>query len=361
MRLQLRRSLRVVAALVACGLALLSAVDVARAQAAPPTPVADEDDGRPVPMLYGPIEITLLDQGALRLPPGYRFQATRPKRSAQANADPSAPHLLGTVLSLGDAPKWLMFVSFQKVGYTPPAVLAAMTEAEILDSLKNAATNGRSRGAEPLQVKSLFEPPAHDPAAQRMRVVTRVAGSGPIDADGDIIDATTFLFGRHGVLTLKFLAGERDFAARRPTVDAVLAGLTFMAGKRGADAVAGQDPVVQYPLQLIFGGETISSIKAKAAEAAEAAAAVRAEAAAAAAQKALEDRQRAEADEASAARTSAILLGLAAACLLVIGFFVVKLIAVALQRRAKPASDNTAPRASATIRRAASIQATAAG
>ncbi len=356
MRLQRKRCLVGVAAVAACACALLSGVDVARAQSTAATAAVDDDSGRPLPIFYGPVDIKLLDQGTLKLPAGYRYVPQRPKRGPQGKVDPTAPQTLGTILSLGDAPKWMMSVVFQSVGHAAPVQIGVMTEAEILENLKNAATNGRLRGSEPYVVKGLMEPPAYDAVAQRMRVAMRTSQTGLIDADGDIIDVTTYLFGRQGILSLKFLTSEKEFTARRQPADAVLAGLSFSVGNQGTDAVAGQDRVVEHPLQVIFGGETGASLKAKAVEAAEAEAAARAEAAAAAAQTALADKQRADEEEASAARTRLMLWGLAAVGMLVIGFFVAKMLSSSLPRNSK----SGAGKGAATMKRVGGLRTSAA-
>jgi uncharacterized membrane-anchored protein len=221
----------------------------------------------------GPKSIGLLDQGTLKLPASYAFvPMTEGTRLMHAMGNSAGSRFLGLVLPQGGGTKWFMTVEYDAIGFAQPAIMSALAESDIYDHLKLGTAKGNAtrikHGAGRLDLAGFIDKPKYNAANHRLTLATRVTQLGPSDAYEDSVNLDAYLFGREGAFMLTLVASESEYQDLRVHMDAVHAGLAFAAGKQAADAVSGTDPVVQHPLEMIFGGQTVDDMKALAAEAA---------------------------------------------------------------------------------------------
>lgn len=229
-------------------------------------------------LIAGPGTIKLLDQGTLNLGAEHGFvPPAQAIRLMHAMGNNTGNNMLGLIIPRGGDTRWFITVEFDQIGFAAPEMLARLNEKDIYDHLRHAATRGNEGRLEleagKLDVGGFIEPPRYDRANNRMYLATRVVQAGPSDDRENSANLDAYVFGREGVLTFTLATGESDYKNLRRHMDQAYLGTTFLPGKRSADAVPGQDRVVEYPLEMIFGGQTAAEIKDKKAKVASLAAA----------------------------------------------------------------------------------------
>lgn len=253
--------------IAALGLALAWA-GLASAQTAPGAPAAtaqeieqrEAGEAADRAARVGPADVTLLDQGQLKLPEGYVF-VPQPEagRFLRAYGGVPSPNLVGLVLPAGDG-DWLSIVSFQRSGYVRDDDARNWNADELLTNLKEGTAEANkeraARGFPALEVRGWVEKPAYDAATHRLvwsALVVRQDGSGT-----ESVNYNTYALGRDGYLSLNLISSAARIEGDKPNAHALLAAIAYAPGKRYEDFNASTDPVAAYGLAALVGGAAVA-------------------------------------------------------------------------------------------------------
>jgi uncharacterized membrane-anchored protein len=122
-----------------------------------------------------------------------------------------------------------------------------------------------------LELDGYVEPPVFDARANRMFLAPKLTAQATAAENDESVNFNVYVLGREGVVTLTMAAGFNTYPDLRRHMDQAYYGTQFVPGKRSADAVPG-DAAAEFPLEMIFGGQAIDTIKEQKAKAAMAAA-----------------------------------------------------------------------------------------
>jgi uncharacterized membrane-anchored protein len=223
--------------------------------------------------IHGPGTIALADQGTLTLTHEQSF-VPRPQaiKLMHAMGNAAGSSFLGLVVPRGGNGSWFITVEFDKIGFASPDVLSALKAKDIYDHLHQGAANGNDERlkleASRIALGGFIEAPRYDKASHRMIMATRVQQSGPSDDREDSANLDAYIFGRDGVIALTLATGVSIYSTRRQQMDGLVKSITFAPGKRPADWVEATDPKIKYPLEMIFGGQSVEKVEKSLAEAA---------------------------------------------------------------------------------------------
>ncbi len=206
----------------------------------------------------GPTDLPLIDQGMLRLPPGYAFvpkeEAARVMRSLGNTVGPS---FLGTIFpTMGNA-DWFANIGFVKAGYVKDEEAKDWNADELLTSLREGTEAGNAdrlaRGFAEIEVKGWVEKPAYDAATHRLVWSASVVDKGARSDDGSV-NYNTYALGREGYFSLNLISSAKAIAADKPHAHGLLAALSFDLGKRYSDFNSSTDRVAEYGIAALVAG-----------------------------------------------------------------------------------------------------------
>ena len=224
-------------------------------------------------MITGPRTVKLIDQAALVLSAEDGFvPKAEAVRLMQVLGNSSGPDMLGLVLPRKAGGSWFISVGFQKLGFLSSAVLSRLTNDDIHEHMRRAARHGndqrQAQGIPKIDLGEFVDPPSYDPKLDRMSMTTRIAKYGSGDDLEDNVQFDAYVFGRDGVLSLTLSTHAGGYANLHHHMDQLFNGASFVPGKRSNDIVA-SDKRAEYPLEVLFGGQTVEDVaKDKAAAAA---------------------------------------------------------------------------------------------
>ncbi|MBL8674220.1 MAG: DUF2167 domain-containing protein, partial [Rhodospirillales bacterium] len=209
----------------------------------------------------GPATVALIDQGSFAVPAGAVY-IPLPQAAAlmRAMGNTVRPNMLG-VLASESGDDWMAVLTFVKEGHIKDDDAREWNADDLLASLREGTAAGneerRRRGFPGLELIGWIEKPAYDAATQRLvwSVNARQEGAAP-DADRTV-NYNTYVLGREGYFSLNFLTSEKLIPAQKPVAHGLLAGLSFVDGKRYADFDASTDKVAAYGLAALVGGAAL--------------------------------------------------------------------------------------------------------
>ena len=215
-------------------------------------------------MIPGPGPAKILDQATLSLTPEDGFvPMPEAERLLKAVGKPYGPELVGVVLPRNGTAKWMVAVSFQKLGYFEPGAMTKLSKENIMHQIRRAVRRGNERrkamGNARLDLGDFIEPPVYDQKRDRMLMVTSVLKYGADEGVTEGANLDAYVFGREGVLTLALATHAGGYSNLRNHTQQLYAGAEFVPGKRTGD-VAAADKRVAYPLDILFGGRSMEEI-----------------------------------------------------------------------------------------------------
>ena len=149
-------------------------------------------------------------------------------------------------------------VEYDGAGHVAPETARQWTSDHILGLLQVGAERANERRFEiraPLLAVDRFIVPAgYDAGRQLLKFVSRTAEVGPITTGEPHAGVEGDVFGREGFVRLTMTLPERSFEAVRAPVFALLDAVSFKAGARSEDFVAGRHNVMSYPDLALFAG-----------------------------------------------------------------------------------------------------------
>ena len=207
--------------------------------------------------IVGPNDVALLKQAVLHLPQGYTL-IPQPEANAVSRAlgNQSNPRLVAIVIA-SEKPSWMAFVDYASDGYVKDDDAKNWDAGDMLQSLKDGTESANAdriaRGFEPLEVAKWIEPPAYDAVQHRLVWSALVHTKGAGDDEGSA-NYNTYALGREGHFELDLVSKAAAIEANKPAAKDLLAGITFLDGKRYQDFDAKSDHIAEYGLAALVGG-----------------------------------------------------------------------------------------------------------
>lgn len=239
----------------------LTLAGVAQAQPAQaPGAAGEQPQGPALKLQDGPVEGALGDVATLKVPEGYRF--------ADKSQMPLVNKLTGNLHNPRDVGAliakegWLVFFSFNDVGYVKDDDRDDLDADKLLDTFKEAegpANQERQRmGFEPMYVVGWETPPFYDPKTNNLTwaLKNRVGTADTFNVNHEVR-----LLGRHGAMSVTLVASPEELAGAVEVLGGLLEGFRFNPGKSYAEYVQG-DKVAAYGLSgLVLGGGALAAAK----------------------------------------------------------------------------------------------------
>ncbi|VVE87614.1 DUF2167 domain-containing protein [Pandoraea bronchicola] len=240
----------------------------APAPVAAATPEAREAEARAAfkaaneALIEGPKNIDIRDQAKFSLPSGMGWipgaTAARLLRALGNTIDETT--LAGLVVPTDGKGEWLDVIAYVNDGYVRDDDARDWKADDILESLRKSTESAnatrREHGVPELEVTGWAQLPQYDSSTHRLVWAARVGHKQTgirVDDDPSVNYRTTAL-GRDGYLATTLVTSESLLAADKPVADKILAGLTFVDGKRYADFNEKTDRVAEYGLAALVAG-----------------------------------------------------------------------------------------------------------
>jgi uncharacterized membrane-anchored protein len=222
--------------------------------------LAQQTDASSLPWQAGPLRGRLGEIATVTIPAGLQFVGQSDAgRFMEMTQNPSDGRELGVVLNLSDPP-WFAVFSFAQRGYVKDDERDALDADKLLTSIKRgtevANQTRRERGWSTLNIVGWQRPPFYDPRTSNL--TWAINGTG---ADGDVVNHSTRLLGRRGVMEVDLVLAPQHYAGATPTFNALLSQFSFNPGERYSEFRRG-DKVAEYGLTgLIVGGTGAALVK----------------------------------------------------------------------------------------------------
>lgn len=206
----------------------------------------------------GPADIVMLDQAHLKIPADAFFiPAAEADRIMTAMGNSHSAERFGLVVGKAKQANWLVDVAWTKEGYVKDGDAKDWHADEMLQSLKEGTEQENAarlaRGIPALDVVGWVEPPAYDAAAHRLVWSLSLQDRGAPAAQPRTINYNTYALGREGYFSLDLITGSDTIGADKNVARGLLAGLTYVPGKRYQDFNGSTDKVAAYGLAALIG------------------------------------------------------------------------------------------------------------
>jgi uncharacterized membrane-anchored protein len=206
--------------------------------------------------VYGPAEVTLLDQAKQKVPDAMIFvpepQAARVMR---AMGNQAGDNLVGLVM---DKPSpWLVVIRFVKDGYVKDDDAKDWNADQLLKDLQDGTEEGNAdrvaRGFSAIEITGWRQPPSYDSATHRLSWGIVVREKGATSSDDEGVNYNTRALGREGYFSINLLTDAKRLEHDKPVALELLANLGFVSGKRYEDFNSATDHVAEYGLAALLG------------------------------------------------------------------------------------------------------------
>jgi uncharacterized membrane-anchored protein len=207
-------------------------------------------------LVKGPASVDLGSQARLAVPDGMAYIPREPGiRIMRAMGNSVSDDFRGLAVGRDN---WLATIDYRGEGFVKDDDAKNWDVDGLLKSLTEGTEAGnedrRSRGFPGLIIDGWIERPSYDASAHTLIWSVRAHEEGETDPTRQSVNYNTYLLGREGYLSLDFITGADTIEAEKPLAHTLLAGLSFVDGKRYQDYVAGTDHLAAYGLAALIGG-----------------------------------------------------------------------------------------------------------
>jgi len=219
-----------------------------------------ESSLRSIPWVTGPAQGLLGTLATLRVPEGYAFTGKNgTQKFMELSHNPTSGQELGVLLPM-DSTGWFAVFEFREIGYVKDDEKDKLDADKILSSIregtKAANEERKKRGWEPLEIVGWYQAPMYDPVTHNLVWAIRARSHGE-----EIINYSTRLLGRKGVMDADLVVGPEEMGTSLPRFNAALTGFAYSTGNSYAEFTKG-DKVAKYGLTaLIVGGAAVAAAK----------------------------------------------------------------------------------------------------
>lgn len=207
---------------------------------------------------HGPKDVTLAEQGTLKLPAGYVYlNGSDADAMLRYWGNPGPHHLLGMVLSENESEPWAISLQFRAEGYVKDEDAKTWDADELFKSVKEgteASNDERKKmGGGELHVIDWVQKPSYDAASHRLAWGMKAQS---IDGDrrSESVNYRTYLLGREGYIEMNLMTDPQGLTAARPHADTLLGATVFADGKRYEDFSEKTDKVAAYGIAALVAG-----------------------------------------------------------------------------------------------------------
>src|SRR5579884_1802623 len=200
---------------------LLFAADRGSAQKPPPG------------VTLGPSRVTLSGRaGQVSLPANYVFvDGSKAAELLTREGENDVKGVVGLVAQRHAAVEWSAILRYADCGYIKDDEAGKMDADSILNDIKSNTEKeneqGRAHGAKPISVVGWYKKPAYDRSAHVLSWSVLGHEEG---APFNVLNVTSVLFGRYGILISTVVGDEKDAVKLQPQVERVNASLSFPTG-----------------------------------------------------------------------------------------------------------------------------------
>jgi uncharacterized membrane-anchored protein len=206
----------------------------------------------------GPTEVKLGDQAILSLPAGYRFlgaQQTQDVLKRMGNF-PSGEEL-GLIASSKEQ-NWFVVVRYVDSGYVKDDDAANWNADEMYTAIKEGTEHDNkqreAQGFPAVILRGWEEKPHYDQQAHK--VVWALSNAVKSDVD---VNYNTLALGRYGYMSMNMVGSLGELPELKPHVQALLANMNFVEGKRYANFNSATDKVAAVGLTALIAGAAFKS------------------------------------------------------------------------------------------------------
>ncbi|CCE06099.1 putative transmembrane protein [Bradyrhizobium sp. STM 3843] len=208
----------------------------------------------------GPSDITLIDQGSLKLPADHFFvpksEGLRLLRALGNVVDDAT--FVGLVLGKRQNDQWMVVIRHIKEGYIKEDDAKNWNADDLLKNIsagvEQANQDRAARGFPEMQVIGWIEPPTYDVSAHRLVWSLLGKDKGEADDAPKNVNYNTYALGRDGYFSLNLLSGSDRIANDKAVAHELLSDLSYNPGKRYEDFSASTDRIAEYGLLALVGG-----------------------------------------------------------------------------------------------------------
>ena len=209
---------------------------------------------------YGPSDVRLSDQAALRLPEKYVY--VPPKEARQllyAMGNSPGEDVQGLILpgKGHELDGWFVVARWVPEGYVKDDDARDWDADVMLEEIRKGTAQAnrerRARGIPEMEIIGWVEKPTYDPKNNRLVWSISSKDKGAPDGEQLGINYNTFALGREGFFSMNLVTDLNLIEERKPIAKKLLASLTYDQGKRYADFNASTDRVAAYGLAALVG------------------------------------------------------------------------------------------------------------
>ena len=227
-----------------------------------PGPLFAQSEENPLADLDWKIGPTTAKVGAVasqKVEDGYAFlEASEVRKFSEIIENPYSKSDVGVIAP--DDLSWFAVYSYDPIGYVKDSEKESLDSKAILETLRKGNERGnaerRRRGWSELKLVGWGREPHDDEKTHNLEWA--VKGSSD---EGLVVNYTTRLLGRGGVMSVTLVCGPDELSAVLPQFKSVLSGFGYTAGHRYSEFRAG-DHIAEIGLSaLIVGGATAAAVK----------------------------------------------------------------------------------------------------
>jgi uncharacterized membrane-anchored protein len=208
----------------------------------------------------GPADVTLIDQGLLKLPDDYFFvpkpEGIRVMRALGNTVN--EPPFVGLIVGTRQSDQWIVVVRYIKEGYIKDDDAKHWKADELLQNLKDGTDEANkdrvARGFPELEVIGWVEKPTYDAVSHRLVWSLLSKHKGEPDTAVKGINYNTYALGRDGYFSLNLLTDSNHVNTDKGAAHELLASLNYNSGKRYEDFNSATDHIAEYGLAALVGG-----------------------------------------------------------------------------------------------------------
>jgi uncharacterized membrane-anchored protein len=229
-------------------------------QESPPSPYRD------LPWVTGPSIGELGTHASIRVPEKYAFLPKAPTaRFLEMNENIPNGSECGTLAPVSEHEGWFVIFEFQEMGYVKDDEGKSLDAEKILRSFEEGTRAGneerRKRGWSTMEIVGWTTPPHYEPLGHHLEWGLQATSTAPDGSKGPVINHIIKVLGREGVMECTIIGSPQEMESAVAQVRQVLAGFSYVPGKRYEEYVKGDKVAAVGLTGLIVGGTAVAVAK----------------------------------------------------------------------------------------------------
>jgi len=210
----------------------------------------------------GPGKVEIGRHAELTLPEGYMFLGERDAKKFMELSHNLPGDELGILAPIAKDKNWWATFEFLEIGYVADSEKDKLDADAILKTIVEGTARGneerKKRGWPTMTVVGWHVAPAYDPESHNLQWSIEGRAS---DSEGMVINQSTRVLGREGVMSVGLVSLPEEFDAARADLQVALKGYSYKAGKRYFEFREGDKVAAVGLTGLIVGGAAVAAVK----------------------------------------------------------------------------------------------------